>query len=308
MGDLTSTERQNRKMHISICVCSYKRPEMLRKLLSELRGLETCDGFTFSVVISDNDPAESARPVVDDVLSNYPVFIDYVTEPRRSISFARNTALAKATGDAIAFIDDDEWPEADWLINHVSALKRPGVSGVLGPVRPYFDQSPPAWVIRGRFCERPEHETGFVMPWHGCRTGNVLFRREILDGVDPVFLPEFGTAGSDVNFFWRMMQNGHRFIWCNEAVVHEVVPPSRWRRRFMLSRALLRGGNFLQHPEGRVRAVACSIVAVPAYTIMLPFLFFAGHHHFMKYLVSWCDHAARLLGLFGVKLVKRRMM
>ena len=308
MRDVTTAEKQIRKMHISICICSYKRPEMLRKLLGELRGLETRDRFTFSVVISDNDPEESARAVIEDFSSDYPVRIDYVTEPRRSISLARNAAVAKATGDAIAFIDDDEWPQPDWLINHVSALQRPGVSGVLGPVRPHFEQPPPAWVIRGRFCERPEHETGFVMPWHECRTGNVLFKREILDGVDPVFLPEFGTAGSDVNFFWRMMQNGHRFIWCNEAVAYEVVPPSRSTRRFMLSRALLRGGNFMQHPEGRFGAIVSSIIAVPAYTIMLPFLFFAGHHHFMRYLVSWCDHTARLLGLFGVKLVKQRMM
>lgn len=295
-------------MHISICVCSYKRPEMLRKLLDHLRGLETRDRFRFSVVISDNDPEESGRPVIEDFSSDYPVRIDYVTEPRRNISHARNAALAKATGDAIAFIDDDEWPQPDWLINHVSALQRPGVAGVLGPVRPHFDEPPPAWVIRGRFCERPEHETGFVMPWHECRTGNVLFKREILDGVDPVFLPEFGTGGGDPNFFWRMMQKGHTFIWCNEAVVYEVVPPSRWRRRFMLSRALLRGANFWHHPEWRFRELAKSLIAVPAYMIMLPFLFLAGHHHFMKYLVKWCDHVARLLGLFGVKLVKQRMM
>ena len=95
---------------------------MLRKLLGELRGLETGDQFTFSVVISDNDAEESARLVVEGLSADYPVRIDYVTEPRRSISLARNAALAKATGDAIAFIDDDEWPELDWLINHVSAL------------------------------------------------------------------------------------------------------------------------------------------------------------------------------------------
>jgi hypothetical protein len=34
----------------------------------------------------------------------------------------------------------------------------------------------------------------------------------------------------------------------------------------------------------------------------------AGQHHFMKYLVKWCNHAGRLLGLFGVKPVKQRMM
>jgi hypothetical protein len=109
-----------------------------------------------------------------------------------------------------------------------------------------------------------------------------------------------------------MMQKGHTFIWCNEAVVYEEVPPSRWRRRFMLSRALLRGANQAQalweHPDLGFKALAQSLIAVPAYTIMLPFLFLAGHHHFMRYLVKWCDHAARLLGLFGVKLVKQRMM
>jgi len=295
-------------MHISICICSYKRPEMLRKLLSKLRGLETRDRFTFSVVVSDNDPEESGRPVIEQFSTDYPVHIDYVTEPRRNISHARNAALARATGEAIAFIDDDEWPEPDWLINHVLALQRPGVAGALGPVRPHFDQPPPAWVIRGRFCERPEHETGFVMSFPECRTGNVLFKREILDGVDPVFLPEFGTGGGDVNFFSRMMRNGHKFIWCNQAVVYEDVPPSRWTRRFMLSRALLRGANFWEHPGWHVRAVVNSLIAVPAYTILLPFLFVAGHHHFMKCLVKWCNHAARLLGLFGVKPVKQRMM
>src|SRR5581483_3089518 len=127
MGDLPSSERRLRDMHISICVCSYKRPDMLRKLLGELRGIETRDSFTFSVVISDNDVEGSARPVVDELAADYPVPIDYVIEPRRSISFARNAALARATGDAIAFIDDDEWPRRDWLMNHVSALQRPGV-------------------------------------------------------------------------------------------------------------------------------------------------------------------------------------
>ena len=135
----------------------------------------------------------------------------------------------------------------------------------------------------------------------------MFFQAGDTDGVDPAFLPNL-TGGGDVDFFKRMMRKGHTFIWCNEAVVYEEVPPSRWRRRFMLSRALLRGANFREHPEWRFRPLAQSLIAVPAYTIMLPFLFLAGHHHFMKYLVKWCDHAARLLGLFGVRLVKERMM
>jgi succinoglycan biosynthesis protein ExoM len=295
-------------MHISVCICSYQRPALLRRLLLELSQLQTHGLFTYSVVIADNDPGESGRPVVAEMVSSFPTKITYCTEPRRSIAHARNKALENATGEAIAFIDDDEFPEKDWLDNLHTSLVEHKVAGVLGPVRPYFEHVPPAWVIKGRFCERPEQPTGYALRWTECRTGNVLFKREIVYGINPVFLPELGTAGSDVNFFWRMMKQGHKFIWCNEAVVYEVVPPSRCRRRFMLKRALLRGGNYLKHPEGRWRALATSALAVPAYTVMLPFLQLAGHHHFMKYLVKWCDHAARLLSVFGVKLVKQREM
>ncbi len=295
-------------MHISVCICSYKRPELLRRSLRELSQQQTSSLFTYSVVVADNDAEESGRRVVAEMASSFPTKITYCVEPRRSISHARNKALENATGQAIAFIDDDEFPERMWLHNLYTTMRDHNVAGVLGPVRPFFETEPPAWVRKGRFCERPEHPTGFVMDWTGCRTGNVLFKRDIIAGIDPVFLPEFGTAGGDMNFFWRMIQKGHKFIWCNEAVVHEVVPPSRWRRSFMIKRALLRGGNVLKHPEGRLRELAKSALAVPLYTISLPFLQIAGHHLFMKYLVKWCDHVGRLLSLFGLKLVKQREM
>ena len=56
------------------------------------------------------------------------------------------------------------------------------------------------------------------------------------------FNPEF-RQGEDQDFFRRMIDHGHVFIWCNEAVAYEVVPPIRWKRTFMLKRALLRGAS-----------------------------------------------------------------
>ena len=295
-------------MHINVCICSYQRPDLLRRALKSLGQQDTKGRFSFSLVVADNDALESGRLVVSEIADYFPVPITYCTETRRSISHARNKALAHANGDAIAFIDDDEFAEKDWLHNLYIALVEDGVAGVLGPVRPFFDVQPPAWILKGRFCERREHPTGFLLPWQECRTGNVLFRKEIIAGIDPVFEPRFGTAGGDMNFFWRMMQQGHKFIWCNEAVVHEVVPPSRLKRSFMIKRAMLRGGNSLKHPEGRWSAVGKSIVAVPAYGMLLPFMLLAGHHHFMKYLIKICDHGAKLLSLFGFTPVKQREM
>jgi succinoglycan biosynthesis protein ExoM len=50
----------------------------------------------------------------------------------------RNKAIENATGDFVAFIDDDEFPTAGWLWNLFTACSAYDVAGVLGPVRPHF--------------------------------------------------------------------------------------------------------------------------------------------------------------------------
>ena len=95
------------------------------------------------------------------------------------------------------------FPRMTGCRNLLKACDRYSAAGVLGPVRPHFDQAPPAWLIKGRFCERPEHPTGTVMATGTrCRTGNVLFRRSILAGTSAnLFGREFGSGGEDVDFF-----------------------------------------------------------------------------------------------------------
>ena len=51
--------------HISVCICTYKRPELLRRLLSKLKEQKTEGLFEYSIVIVDNDRAESARQTVE---------------------------------------------------------------------------------------------------------------------------------------------------------------------------------------------------------------------------------------------------
>jgi len=291
---------------ISVCVCTYKRPRFLKRLLQELTAQETGGNLALSIVVVDNDRLESAKPVVTDFAASSRWPVTYCVEPEQNIALARNKGVANAASEFVVFIDDDEFPGPDWLRHLCETCQRAGVAGVLGPVRPHFEQEPPAWVRKGGFYERPTHATGFVMDWRECRTGNVLFRRSIVEGLPEVFRREFGSDGEDQDFFRRMIERGSTFLWCNEAVVFEVVPAHRWRRRFMLQRALLRGRNCLRHPDGRGRAIVQSLVAVPLYGLALPFLLLAGHHLFMKYLIKICDHAGRLLALVGLNPVEKR--
>ena len=290
--------------HVTVCICTYRRPHLLRRLLQALAHQVTGGLFSYSIVVTDNDGAQSAEPVVSEFRLASGMDITYCSEPRQNIALARNKALASATGDLIAFIDDDEFPEADWLQTLFRAITANTVDGVLGPVEPHFDQEPPAWVVRGKFYNRPRHKTGFIIPWTEGRTGNVLFKREILEGIGEPFRAEFGSGGEDRDFFRRLIERRRVFMWCDEAVAYEVVPPVRCRRGFMLKRALLRGKMSLRRKGCGLRGVLTSVVAVPVYSMALPFLLLLGHHQFMKYLVKVFDHAGRVLAFIGLDPVR----
>jgi succinoglycan biosynthesis protein ExoM len=291
---------------ISVCICAFQRPALLQKLLECLEQQRTNGRFTFSVVVTDNDSRRSSQRVVAEFVARSRIAVTYSCESRQNIALARNEALKHAAGDFVAFIDDDEFPESNWLAAMLEACEQYQAAGVLGPMWPHFEEPPPRWIVDGRFWERPEHRTGKVMKWEECRTGNLLFRRRILDGVEEVFNPEFGTGGEDKDFFLRMTRLGHVFRWCNEGVVYETVPKERWKRSYMLKRAMLRGRNILKHPIGRARLVARSFIATPVYVVVLPFALILGHHVFMKYCIKSCDHAGRILALLGFNPVRER--
>ena len=291
---------------ISVCICTFTRPELLGQLLARLESQQTNGSFTYSVVVVDNDSAHSAQEVVTTFASVSLLRVTYCVEPQQNIALARNRAVRNAQSDFIAFIDDDEFPADDWLSLLLETQKKFDVEGVLGPVQPHFESDPPAWVRKGRFFDRPRHETGYKIHWELARTGNVLFRRNILEGVETPFRSMFDTAGEDVDFFRRMMEKGCSFVWCNEAVVREFVPASRCNRSYLLKRALLRGSNFHKHPTHRLRNFAKSVVAVPCYALMLPVLALFGQHVFVKYLIKLLDHGSRLLAFLGLSLVTER--
>lgn len=295
-------------MHIAVCLATYKRPDMLNRLLASLARQETKGQFTFEVVVVDNDSEQAAKPVVRMAEESFPTRIQYLVEPERSIALVRNRAISATQSDFIAFIDDDEFADPDWLQTLFTYCEATKADGVLGPVRPYYPAGTPQWVVKGGFFDRPEHPLGYKIPWQESRTGNVLLRRSILDMTGPVFSLEFGTGGSDVDFFRRMAAAGRTFFWCPQAAVHEEVPSSRWKRRVLLRRALLRGRNSFRHPEGRYRNLGKAIIAIPLYALVLPVLAVFAHHLFMRYLVKTCDHLGRLGAAVGVEFVKQRDM
>ena len=286
--------------HICVCICTYKRQRMLKRLLEELDAQKTDGSFSYSVVVADNDPKRSALPVVELFQSGSALEVAYCVQPRQSISLTRNRALDEAHGDYVSFIDDDGYPAPTWLQLIYQTCLNYQVDGVMGPVKPYYDVEPEKWIVKGKFFAKPSYPTGHTVEWPKGRTANVLFKRELFEGQEPAFDPKF-VAGEDRDFFCLMiLQEGRKSVWCREAVVHELVPESRCKLSFLLRRAFMRGSIQLKEPTFGIRALARSGVAVPLYLLALPFLFVTGRHLGILYLVRLCDHLGVLLAYFGM--------
>jgi GT2 family glycosyltransferase len=226
-------------LRVDICVVTYRRPEGLGRLLASLSALRVPDPRPeLRVVVVDNDPERSARAVCDAAAPGLAFPLVQLEEKRRGIPQARNAGIAAAIGhaDFLAFVDDDEIPDPDWLAELLRVAHARSADAVTGPCLPRFDSPPPAWIERGRFFEYARHATGRRIDY--AFSGNVLVRVAALERGGFRFDEDMAlTGGSDVELFRRFARAGGRIVWADGAIVHECIPAGRATLRWLLRRA-----------------------------------------------------------------------
>lgn len=298
----------SKRVDISICVCTYQRPELLGNLLSGIQEQDEGD-IRLEIVVTDNDPGQSSAPALDywGTHSRFPMIALHVPEP--NIALARNACVQAARGDWIAFIDDDEWPEPRWVANLLSACRLFNADIAFGPVIPALSESAPAWVVEGRFFERPRHSTGTLASLRDARTSNALVRRDLVR-IDLPFDPDFGrTGGEDHILFRKLEARGARMVWADDAVVHESVPAERTTLKWLLLRSLRTGqvatrGQLLgiEYQERLPRCLAIGVRAAGNFVTWTAIAVFRApfsKSRSVRAAVDAASYLGRLLALFG---------
>ena len=237
-------------MGIDVCVATFRRPVLLARLLQSLHEQQLPAGVRLTVIVVDNDPSQSGRDTVQAAIDRgWPV--RYFTQPEKNISLTRNVAVAQATADLIAFIDDDEAASPQWLAHLLKTLQSTQAAAVIGPVQGELAPEAPDWVRQGGFFDAPVQATG-TLCLRGA-TNNALVRRSLIPDLQQAFDPAFGlTGGEDTDFFERLKARGGTMVWCQEALVTEDVPPFRSTMRWLLRRDF-RGGQRFADIQGRPR-------------------------------------------------------
>ena len=298
--------------HISVCIPTFRRNQMLERLVRKLAQQETAGMFAISVIIVDNDATGPARDTVTRLKQELNIPVTYDVEREQTIPAARNHALRLASGNYIAIMDDDEFPPSTWLLKMYRAIQTFDVDGVLGPVHPFFEQTPPRWLLRSGFCERPILPSGTILRWDQTRTGNVLLKRRVFDESGLRFDENLRTGGSDREFFKHAIRAGYKFAAVADAPVYEVVPPERWTKSYYLKRALVNGCNAHRNAKGHIHGITKVLLPLKLasasliYALAAPISACFGTHMLMNCMVRGGHHVSRLLAMLGVETIKTR--
>lgn len=232
---------------LSIVICTYDRPASLEATLRSCLGQTNALGLAIEVVVVDNHPSGSGRPVAEALATETAWPLRYVTELTRNMSTLRNRGFSEARGRLVACIDDDEVAEPDWLDQLVGALRAADADIAVGPRLAVFAGEPPAYDPSGfQFVRRLDLADGALIPLtapsgkprYGLGTGNSLFDAErCFPYGEPAMREAFGDAGGeDAELFIRLYRQGRRIVWAAKAVVTETVAPHRTAVTYRLIR------------------------------------------------------------------------
>lgn len=218
---------------IVVAICTYKRNEPLRTLLSALVRVAEATGARaeVGVVIVDDNPDGRARGVADEFESRFALGLQYRTSGKGNISIARNIAVDTACADAdwVAMVDDDCEPEPDWLCAYLDVLEATGADCATGAMNLRVPPGSPAWLNEQPFFDDLRFQQDDASPMEVAATNNSIIRASFLREHPEIrFLPELGKLGGEDMVFYRTARAaGLQIRFARKAGVWGNEPPER---------------------------------------------------------------------------------
>ena len=246
-------------IRVDVGVCTFRRPAVAETLASLGRQVLPPE-VSLRVIVADNDEQPSAEAVVREAARAHGLEVAYVHAPARNISLARNACLEAATGDFLAFIDDDETATPGWLAGLLAEAQRGEWDAVLGPVKAVYAEDAPGWIAAGDFhSTAPVEVDGRILKGYA---GNVLIRRQTIERLALRFdLARGRQGGEDDDFFYRLTDAGGTIGYAPEALAFEPVPPGRASLAWLLKRSFRTGQTHGARLESRHRGPARALQA-----------------------------------------------
>ncbi len=214
------------------------RPNTLGKCLESLYAMKTPINVDVLIIVVDNDKNASAKLIVEKYQKKMKIPLHYFVETNKGIPFGRNRAMDEANklgATELAFIDDDEVVDKDWLISLFDYYIKHIPCTVTGPVISVYPENTPQWILKGKFFDRQRFATGTLRHFTG--SGNLLFNLRLINKNSLRFNEKICKEfGEDEMFTRQMVMKGIPIYWVDEAEIYEEVEAKRLNLKYLIKR------------------------------------------------------------------------
>lgn len=223
-------------MHVTVAICTWNRAGLLRRTLERMTTLAPTRA-SWQLLVVNNASTDETDRVLEEFGPRLP--LRRVWHPIPGLSNARNAATAAAEGDYLVWTDDDVLVDPGWLRAYEEAFaERPKAGFFGGPVRPWFEGTPPAWLtdawefVSTAYAARELGEEPFAFTHEIVPYGaNYAVRLEVQrrHAYDPT-LGRVGTgtlSGEEVGVLRAILREGGSGWWVPRARVEHFIPAAR---------------------------------------------------------------------------------
>ncbi len=235
---------------VSVILPTYNRAGWLADALHSLTQQQTGDKFEFEIVVCDNASSDETAEVVVATAKSSQVPIRYCFQSEAGDAPTRNRALQEATGEWLAFFDDDQLAPENWLSELMSAAEKTSGAIVGGAVQLELTADQRS-EFGSSICEAlretdlyPQLQPYLQRALPG--TGNALVARTVFDAIGN-FDESFVSGGSDFDFFGRARAAGFAMWYTPTAVIRHRVDPRRLSAEYLRLDALSGGAEHAEH-------------------------------------------------------------
>jgi glycosyltransferase involved in cell wall biosynthesis len=203
----------------SVIIPTYRRPDLLRRLLSSLAGQTT--ECSFEVIVVNDDPEDDLGPIELEFSDISVRILNLTKDHGRSV--ARNTGVSNSTGDILIFLDDDMTVVEGFIAGHMEAHLDPKAA-VIGNIfsDPQYASDPLARYIERQGAKK--RKLGEKLPPRCFRTGNASVSREMFVKAG-MFDENLKTYGEDLDLAMRLSYQEASFVFAEGAIsYHHYVP------------------------------------------------------------------------------------
>ncbi len=276
---------------ISVIVCTYNRAKYLKTCLEHLANQKSPADRYEIVIINNNSPDNSDAIIVEFINSHQNLNIVYHIEYNQGHTYARNAGITKSSGEILSFIDDDAFPDPNFIHEIEIAFKDPKVMAIGGKIKPVYETGKkPVWMSKYLLPLVSALDMGNdIKPFKGTKHpigANMAFKRAVFQKIGnfDVNLGRRGIdgleGGDEKDLFFKLKEYNMLIQYHPKVFVEHIIGKNRTTENYVKGLAVgvgssekkrLKGGKLLLKWGDEMIKLGGSMILFVLYAIRLRF-------------------------------------